>query len=140
MQGKMGYTAEELNMIYESVLNQVEEGIVISDDENKVLFINRAAEVIEGVDAKKSLNKSMEELYSPTENTPKHSRHAIVLNTGIAANEYINQYVVKETHRVMNVIERMFPVNYDNRTIAVYSLIKNLPVIKKNMEQSLIHI
>ena len=62
MQGKMGYTAEELNMIYESVLNQVEEGIVISDDENKVLFINRAAEVIEGVDAKKSLNKSMEEL------------------------------------------------------------------------------
>lgn len=137
MQGKTGYTAAELNIIYESVLDQVEEGIVISDDENKVLFINRAAEVIEGVDAKKSLNKSMEELYSPTENTPKHSRHAIVLNTGIAANEYINQYVVKETHRVMNVIERMFPVNYKNHTIAVYSLIKNLPVIKKNMEQSL---
>lgn len=131
------YTPQELNLIYEAVLNQVEEAVVISDDENKVVFINRAAEVIEGVDAKKSLNKSMEELYSPTENTPKHSRHAIVLNTGIAANEYFNQYVVKETHKVMNVIERMFPVNYQNRTIAVYSLIKNLPVMKKTMEQSL---
>lgn len=131
------YTAEQMNLIYESVLNQVEEGVVISDDENKVIFINRAAEVIEGVDAKKSLNKSMEELYSPTENTPKHSRHSIVLDTGIPANEYYNQYVVKESHKVINAIERMFPVNVRNKTIAVYSLIKNLPVIKKSMEQSL---
>lgn len=131
------YTPEMMNRIYEAVLNQVEEAVVISDDENKVIFINRAAEVIEGVDAKKSLHKSMEELYCPTENTPKHSRHAIVLNTGIAANEYFNQYVVKESHKVLNVIERMFPVNYKNRTVAVYSLIKNLPVMKKTMEQSL---
>ena len=137
MDNRRTYTAEELNMIYESVLDQVEEGVVISDEENKVVFINHAAGAIEGVDAKKSLNKSMEELYSPTENTPQHSRHAIVLNTGIAANEYYNQYVVKETHKVMNVIERMFPVNLDSRTIAVYSLIKNLPVMKKSMEQSL---
>lgn len=133
----MEYTPEMMNRIYEAVLNQVEEAVVISDDENKVIFINRAAEVIEGVDAKKSLHKSMEELYCPTENTPKHSRHAIVLNTGIAANEYFNQYVVKESHKVLNVIERMFPVNYKNRTVAVYSLIKNLPVMKKTMEQSL---
>ena len=131
------YTPQMMNRIYEAVLNQVEEAVVISDDENKVIFINRAAEVIEGVDAKKSLHKSMEELYCPTENTPKHSRHAIVLNTGIAANEYFNQYVVKESHKVLNVIERMFPVNYKNRTVAVYSLIKNLPVMKKTMEQSL---
>lgn len=117
----MEYTPEMMNRIYEAVLNQVEEAVVISDDENKVIFINRAAEVIEGVDAKKSLHKSMEELYCPTENTPKHSRHAIVLNTGIAANEYFNQYVVKESHKVLNVIERMFPVNYKNRTVAVYS-------------------
>lgn len=133
----MEYTPEMMNRIYEAVLNQVEEAVVISDDENKVIFINRAAEVIEGVDAKKSLHKSMEELYCPTENTPKHSRHAIVLNTGIAANEYFNQYMVKESHKVLNVIERMFPVNYKNRTVAVYSLIKNLPVMKKTMEQSL---
>ena len=59
----MEYTPEMMNRIYEAVLNQVEEAVVISDDENKVIFINRAAEVIEGVDAKKSLHKSMEELY-----------------------------------------------------------------------------
>ncbi len=134
---KKGYTAEQMNMIYESVLNQVEEGVVISDDENRVIFINRAAEVIEGVDARKSLGRSMEELYSPTENTPYHSHHSMVLDTGIPANEHYNQYVVKESHKVINAIERMFPVNVKKRTIAVYSLIKNLPVIKKSMEQSL---
>ena len=133
----MKYTPEDLNLIYESVLNQVEEGIVISDDENRVIFINHAAEVIEGVDAKKSLHKRMEDLYSPTSNTPSHSHHAVVLDTGIPANEYYNQYIVKETHKVINAIERMFPVNMENRTIAVYSLIKNLPVIKRSMEQSL---
>jgi arginine utilization regulatory protein len=137
MQSKPGYTAEELILIYESVLNSVEEGVVISDEENKVVFINKAAEVIEGVDSTKSLHKSMEELYSPTEFTPKNSRHAVVLNTGIAANEYFNQYIVKESHKVMNVMEKMFPVNLGNRTIAVYSLIKNLPVMQKSMEQSL---
>ena len=66
---KEAYTAEQLNLIYEAVLNQVEEGVVISDDENKILFINRAAEVIEGIEGEKSINKSMEELYSPTELT-----------------------------------------------------------------------
>lgn len=36
---KETYTAEQLNLIYESVLDQVEEGVVISDDENRILFI-----------------------------------------------------------------------------------------------------
>lgn len=134
---KEAYTAEQLNLIYESVLDQVEEGVVISDDENRILFINRAAEVIEGVDAKKSINKKMEELYSPTELTPNQSHHSVVLDTGIPANEYYNQYVVKENHKIVNALERMFPVNVGKKTIAVYSLIKNLPVMKKSMEQSL---
>ena len=137
MKQTIKYTDRELVTIYESVLNQVEEGVVISDDENKVVFVNRAAESIDGLDAEKSLNRSMEEIYTPTENAPKHCRHAIVLNTGIPANDYYNQYVVKDSHKTVSVIERMFPVNDHNRTIAVYSLIKNLPVMKKNMEQSL---
>lgn len=134
---KETYTAEQLNLIYESVLDQVEEGVVISDDENRILFINRAAEVIEGIDAKKSINKRMEELYSPTDLTPNQSHHSVVLDTGIPANEYYNKYVVKENHKIVNALERMFPVNVGKKTIAVYSLIKNLPVLKKSMEQSL---
>lgn len=134
---KEAYTAEQLNLIYESVLDQVEEGVVISDDENRILFINRAAEVIEGIDAKKSINKRMEELYSPTDLTPNQSHHSVVLDTGIPANEYYNKYVVKENHKIVNALERMFPVNVGKKTIAVYSLIKNLPVLKKSMEQSL---
>ena len=134
---KETYTAEQLNLIYESVLDQVEEGVVISDDENRILFINRAAEVIEGIDAKKSINKRMEELYSPTDLPPNQSHHSVVLDTGIPANEYYNKYVVKENHKIVNALERMFPVNVGKKTIAVYSLIKNLPVLKKSMEQSL---
>ena len=57
--------------IYESVLNEVEEGVVISDHENRVIFINRAAEAIEGVDARMSLGKRMEELYLPVGNGKK---------------------------------------------------------------------
>lgn len=128
---------QELLLIYESILNQVEEAVVVSDHENNVIFINHAAEAIEGVDARKSLGKNMRDLYIPPENGPFKNSHAAVLNTGIAPHEHLNQYVVKESHKVMNVVERMFPVNVHGRTIAVFSLIKNLPIMKKSMEQSL---
>lgn len=128
---------DRLPVIYESVLNEVEEGIVISDHENRVIFINRAAEAIEGVDARMSLGKRMEELYLPVGNGKKKNSHAAVLNTGIAPNEHLNQYVVKSSHKIMNVVERMYPVNIHGRTMAVFSLIKNLPVIQKSMEQGL---
>ena len=128
---------DRLPVIYESVLNEVEEGVVISDHENRVIFINRAAEAIEGVDARMSLGKRMEELYLPVGNGKKKNSHAAVLNTGIAPNEHLNQYVVKSSHKIMNVVERMYPVNIHGRTMAVFSLIKNLPVIQKSMEQGL---
>lgn len=128
---------DRLPVIYEYVLNEVEEGVVISDHENRVIFINRAAEAIEGVDARMSLGKRMEELYLPVGNGKKKNSHAAVLNTGIAPNEHLNQYVVKSSHKIMNVVERMYPVNIHGRTMAVFSLIKNLPVIQKSMEQSL---
>mgnify|MGYP003293518796 FL=1 len=128
---------ERLPVIYESVLNEVEEGVVISDHENRVIFINRAAEAIEGVDARMSLGQRMEELYLPVGKGKKKNSHAAVLNTGIAPNEHLNQYVVKASHKIMNVVERMYPVNIHGRTIAVFSLIKNLPVIQKSMEQGL---
>ena len=94
---------DRLPVIYESVLNEVEEGVVISDHENRVIFINRAAEAIEGVDARMSLGKRMEELYLPVGNGKKKNSHAAVLNTGIAPNEHLNQYVVKSSHKIMNV-------------------------------------
>ena len=128
---------DRLPVIYESVLNEVEEGVVISDHENRVIFINREAEAIEGVDARMSLGKRMEELYLPVGNGKKKNSHAAVLNTGIAPNEHLNPYVVKSSHKIMNVVERMYPVNIHGRTMAVFSLIKNLPVIQKSMEQSL---
>src|SRR3954453_15131570 len=63
--------------IYEDVLNNLDEGIIISDDENRVIFINRACEAIEGIDRKKSYMKRMEELYTPTQNTPNQSMHSV---------------------------------------------------------------
>lgn len=131
----MERSLKQLQIIYEHVMNQIEEGIVISDDENKVIFVNKAAEAIEGIDSKTCLGKRMEDIYIHTKNT--HSKHAAVLNTGIPANEYLNQYMIRESHKMMNVVERMFPVNIDKKTVAVYSLIKNLPVLKKNIDQSL---
>ncbi len=134
---KRRYPAELMNIIYESVLDQIEEGVTISDIENKVIFVNRAAERINGVDAERSLGRRMEDLYAPTPNTPRNSRYSVVLRTGIPADERYNQYVVKETHKTITAIEQMFPVNVGEKTVAAYSLVKNLPVIKRSIEQSL---
>ena len=50
-------------------------------------------------------------------NGKKKNSHAAVLNTGIAPNEHLNQYVVKSSHKIMNVVERMYPVNIHGRTM-----------------------
>lgn len=137
----MDKTKENLSClvkVYENVLNNIEEGIVISDEENKIIFINDACEMIEGVDKKTCYLKKMEDVYSPTKNTPNKSMHSAVLSTGIASNEYVNEYIVKENHKVMNVIEKMYPVKQNERTIAVYSIIKNLPILKRSLEESLL--
>ena len=59
----MERSLKQLQIIYEHVMNQIEEGIVISDDENKVIFVNKAAEAIEGIDSKTCLGKRMEDIY-----------------------------------------------------------------------------
>lgn len=131
------YPAELMNIIYESVLDQIEEGVTISDAENKVIFVNRAAEAINGVDAERSLGRRIEDLYAPTPNTPRNSHYSVVLRTGIPADERYNQYVVKESHKTITAIEQIFPVNVGKETVAAYSLVKNLPVINRSIEQSL---
>ena len=123
--------------VYEDIFDKLDQGVVVSDHENRIIFINRACEVIEGIEANDCLNKKMEDVYEPTDKTPNRSMHSAVLNTGIAANEYWNQYLVKKTNKIMNVIERMYPVKEDGETIAVYSLIKNLPVLKRSIDESL---
>lgn len=136
----MEYSKEQLELlikIYEDILNHLDEGIVVSDDENRIIFNNEASEMIEGVEREKIYMKKMEEIYSPTKNTPNKNMHSAVLRTGIPSSEYFNEYVVKATNTVLNVHEKMYPVNIEGKTIAVYSIIKNLPVLKRSLEENL---
>ena len=127
---------ELLIKIYEDILNHMDEGIVVSDEQNRI-FNNDASEAIEGVEREKIYMKKMEEIYSPTKNTPNRSMHSAVLRTGMPSNEYFNEYIVKETNTVLNVHEKMYPVNINGKTVAVYSIIKDLPILKRSLEENL---
>lgn len=128
---------ELLIKIYEDILNHLDEGIVVSDEQNRIIFNNDASESIEGVEREKIYMKRMEEIYSPTKNTPNRSMHSAVLRTGMPSNEYFNEYIVKETNTVLNVHEKMYPVNINGKTVAVYSIIKDLPILKRSLEENL---
>ena len=134
------YTKEQMELlikIYEDILNHMDEGIVLSDDENRIIFCNDASEAIESIKREKVYMKRMEDVYSPTKNTPNGSMHSAVLRTGIPSSEYFNEYTIKETNTILNVLEKMYPVNIDGKTVAVYSIIKNLPVLKRSIEENL---
>lgn len=128
---------EELLYIYEDILDHIEEGIIVSDRENRIIFANNASEAIEGTNKKATLNKKMEEIYTPTRNNPAGTIHSAILQTGMASSSYLVEYMVKETKNVLRVIERMYPVNRDKKTIAVYSVLKNLPLLKQSLEDTL---
>lgn len=135
----MEYSKEQLELlvkIYEDILNHLDEGIVVSDDENRIIFNNYASEVIEGVKREKIYMKKIEEIYSPTKNTPAKSMHSIILKTGVPSKEYFNEYIVKETNTVLNVLEKMYPVKNNNKVLAVYSIIKNLSILRNSIDEN----
>ncbi len=122
--------------IYEDILNHLNEGIIVSDNENCLLFANKAMERIDNVSQKKYYGKKMDEIYMISPNCLNKNLHSVVLETGITPNEYYSKYIVKENDKVINALEKIYPFKKNGTTQAVYSIIKNLPVLNELLKEN----
>ena len=106
----------------EQILNTVEEGIIVSDHEGRIVVYNRALEQQEGLKAAEALGKYIWDVYRYSDYTK--SEHRGVFNSGVPI---VNKY---RAHSYENGVPNYlsystYPVVFKDTKVGVFSVCKN---------------
>jgi arginine utilization regulatory protein len=110
------------------VLDQFHEGIIITDAQGIVLYMNDTQAMIDDLEADDAIGKKVTDLYRVDEGA---SPTMTCLNTGKAIQNFACYY---RTHlgRIVNSIHNVYPIHADGRIIGTICYITDY----KNIEQS----
>lgn len=112
---------------FEEILNTINDGIIISDSESKIVLYNSSQERLEGLSSKEIVGKHLWEAYNYE--SIEFSEHKEVFSSG---RPIVNNY---SAHNHKNGIPKYvsystYPIIKDDKTVAVYSICKNETVLK----------
>lgn len=107
---------------YEKIIEAINDGIVMSDFDGKVVIYNHAQEKFEDLQSKKIMGKYLWEAYNYS--SPEGSEHREVFKSGIPKT---NLY---KAHAISNGLPKYvsystYPILYEGQKIGVYSISKN---------------
>jgi arginine utilization regulatory protein len=120
--------------VLETILNSVNDGIIISDHESRLTFYNKAMEKMEGLSAKEKIGKYMWEVYEYYD--PALSEHRKVLKTNKPIiNGYRSHPVTCEKPKYVSY--STYPINKFGVTIGVYSISKNETTLKALLQETI---
>lgn len=119
--------ADELYCL-KTILDCVDEGIVMSNQENKITLYNKSYANYEGLSPDQVIGKHLDEVYNS-------NVHTTALKTGLPVTDSYKTYSTK------NGIEqegmgRTHPIIKDNEVIAVFSVVKNISVIRSLLQKA----
>ncbi len=123
-------SAEELRkkvQIYETILNTIHEGVLITDPSGHVLFYNREIAVLEGLEPEDVIGKHLSEIYSQAPGTSEHLR---VSRSSKPLGERYQKYFTRkglEVHLVASTV----PVLDNGELLAVYSVCREVTHLKE---------
>ena len=80
-------SSDDMKYIYEQIVDKIDDGLLVSDRNGKVIIYNRSAQEVEGLTGKDVLNKHLDEIYK--NDLDEGSEHRRVIETGIPV---LNQY------------------------------------------------
>ncbi len=132
----METSIEELkNKLYclEQALDNVKEGILISNKDSRIIFYNKAMAKLDGLEQSKVLGKKISEIYDVDED---HSEHVHVFNTGEPIKEGNRIYYTAEGNQV-DLVYKTVPIYKDGSVIGVYSLCRNVAKLKELLERTM---
>ena len=122
-------SAEELRrkvQIYETILNTVHEGVLITDPSGYVVFYNREIAVLEGLEPDDVVGKHLSEIYIQA---PDTSEHLIVSQTSKPLGETYQKYFTSKGHEV-HLVANTVPVLKNGELLAVYSVCREVTHLK----------
>lgn len=117
----------------EQILESLDEGIIMSDHEGRIVLYNHSQEKLEGLDSREIIGKH---LWSAYNYNPQYSEHRHTFMTG---KPIFSRY---RAHSTVNGIPRYvnystFPVQRDGETIAVFSVSTNESHLKNRLHQTI---
>lgn len=117
---------KELLLCYETILDVIHEGAMISDTGGKVIYYNSELEKLEGLRREDVLGRHITEIYHET---PETSEHLTVLRTSRPIPEKYQKYFTLDGREV-NSVATTFPVIRGDELVAVCSVCRNITGIK----------
>lgn len=116
------------------ILEHINEAIYIVDGSSKVIYVNPAAERLEGLPREELNNHTIQEIYSLTEfHSYRNSPTLEVLNTGKSQeNQNLEWFGAKGT--IINAITNTYPIMVGKNLKGVFHLAENIPETKKRLK------
>ncbi|MDR6997839.1 sigma 54-interacting transcriptional regulator [Neobacillus niacini] len=117
----------------EKVIESLNEGVMMSDYDGKIVLYNSAQEKLEGLDSREILGKHLWEAYNYN---PQYSEHKHTFKTG---KPIFSRY---RAHSTVNGVPKYvnystFPIQKDGETIAVFSISTNESHLKNQLHQTI---
>ncbi|WP_432667011.1 sigma 54-interacting transcriptional regulator [Wukongibacter baidiensis] len=119
------------NYCFSTVLNSINEGVLLSDTNGVIWFYNKQMQNFEGLNPQKILGKHITEVYDVK---PENSEHLTVLkNQSPIMDRYQKYHTIhgKEIHLTAST----YPLLRNGEIISTYSISRNLTTIKELLEQ-----
>ncbi|MED3563111.1 sigma-54 interaction domain-containing protein [Bacillus xiapuensis] len=117
----------------EKVIESLNEGVMISDSDGKIVLYNSAQEKLEGLDSREILGKHLWEAYNYN---PQYSEHKHTFKTG---KPIFSRY---RAHSMVNGVPKYvnystYPIQKDGETVAVFSISTNESHLKNQLHQTI---
>lgn len=117
----------------EKIIETLKEGVIMSDQEGKIVLYNDFQEQLEGLNSNEVIGKH---LWSAYNYNPQLSEHSHTFKTG---KPIFSRY---RAHSMVNGVPRYlnystFPIKQDGQTIAVFSLSTNESNLKDRLHQTI---
>ncbi len=113
--------------IYETILNSIHEGIIITDPSGYVVFYNQELAVLEGLNQNDVIGKHLSEIYSQA---PDTSEHLLVSRSSKPIGETYQKYFTRQGHEV-HLVASTVPVLQNGELLAVYSVCREATHLKE---------
>ncbi|OIK11099.1 hypothetical protein BIV60_19130 [Bacillus sp. MUM 116] len=117
----------------EKVIESLNEGVMMSDSDGKIVLYNSAQEKLEGLDSREILGKHLWEAYNYN---PQYSEHKHTFKTG---KPIFSRY---RAHSMVNGVPKYvnystYPIQKDGETVAVFSISTNESHLKNQLHQTI---
>lgn len=125
---------EELVPTFKHIFNSIEEGVIVTDPNGKIIFYNSEMAKLEELVSENVVGKHLAEVYDSV--TLESSEHLTVVLTKEPVLEKNKTYFTNKGKEV-NIVASTYPVLKNKEVIAVYSVCKNITKFKELLTKTM---